>query len=522
MFLTNLVRPMTTKTHLYAATPNWASYTVLAAIISAPVALWLLHDGTGNVPDLDEETSSTERGDKLITGPTPKEVTEILDEDAYTVLIGHFAKGATRYDGAQLSAESPCEDRYTHGSIEVLPGEKWLAWVIFDGYNGPQMAELLSRELVPAVRDSLKDYLPTLQLNPHGETRDKSIGLSEPVHSDLVREAMTKAFQELDGNFMASTAFLADAYGRAENGDSEHLGYVFSESPYADQVRYLLNTLSGSCALVCMYDPKRETLQVANTGSSRAVLGYLAIDNNRREPVWRTHPMSTDQTSYDPQEARQILDNHPGEEETVFWNGRLFGRLASRAFGDYRLKLPQALQWVLYRNFAGEPHLIEPIKEVKTPPYMNVNPSTSVIKIGKTPCFLIIASDGFWARMKSEDAVELVSYWLLAGNIALNNGHPGTLKDIDMGRFIRHELRNPNELPRSFVPYLQAPYSNDLMTIQDGNVAVHLLRNALGGSDEKVLTTQLALQPPFALASRGDMTVQVVFFNMDGEQLLKP
>jgi pyruvate dehydrogenase phosphatase len=50
-------------------------------------------------------------------------------------------------------------------------------------------------------------------------------------------------------------------------------------------------------------------------------------------------------------------------------------------------------------------------------------------------------------------------------------------------------------------------------TVQDDNVAVHLIRNALGGAHHDLISGLLAFKPPFAREVRDDMTVQVAFFD---------
>ncbi|CAK7215010.1 hypothetical protein SCUCBS95973_002330 [Sporothrix curviconia] len=521
-------RFVATKARLSAETPSWASFSILAAIISSPFALWLMHDGTGIVPELGNLTTSSECITKNIHGPTPEEVAKMLSEGAYSVSVGHVVPNVTRYDGAQLAANSPCEDRYTHGSIMMPPGDRWMAWGIFDGYCGPQMAEVLSYLAVTTIRERYKDSLPVqFPPNPHGEVVNRSKGPASATHDSIVADAMQKAFVDLDAHFVRNAAALATAYRLAEDGNFEQVDKICAGAPYAQQIKSVMNAWSGSCALVSMYDPTRNTIHTVSTGNSRAVLAELVPNEARTASVWQPSPLSYDYCCRDPQEASAIQDIHPGEEETVVQNGRMFGRTASRAFGDLRLKLPQAMQWTLYRCFGGEPQFVQPIEEAKTPPYLDAQPGCVSVNLTKNgPCFMIIASDGFWERMSNEEAVDLVSCWMLAGNIAAQQNHPGELKNIDMSRFIHKYESNADKMtaavPEDPIIDMRTPYSAELMTVRDSNAAVHLIRNALGGSDEKLLAARLAYQPPYARAWRDDITVQVVFFNLDGGAFLKP
>lgn len=50
--------------------------------------------------------------------------------------------------------------------------------------------------------------------------------------------------------------------------------------------------------------------------------------------------------------------------------------------------------------------------------------------------------------------------------------------------------------------------------MQDENVAVHLVRNSLGGNHHELLAGRLAFSSPFSRNLRDDITVQVIFFNV--------
>ncbi|CAK7239613.1 MAG: hypothetical protein STHCBS139747_001044 [Sporothrix thermara] len=521
-------RFVATKARLLAATHNWLSFTVLTAVVSAPLALWFLHDGTGIVPDLDKYTAMSECVAKNFKGPSPEKVTKMLNEDAYTVLVGNVANGVTRYDGAQLAAQYPCEDRYTHGSMTMPPHERWMVWGIFDGYFGPQMAETLSYVAATSVRDALKEHFDSmLQEDRQGKTENTPKDLSRSAHARIVQKILRKTMPDLDFELMNSTAILAEAILRADDdGSMKEMTAVFANSSFADQVTRALNAWSGAGSLLTMYDPTRDIVHVATTGKSRAVLGVYETDKNLRRRIWRARPMSAEQARLTPKEEDAFRRKHPGEEEVVLLNGRPFGRPTSHAFGDLRTKLPVSLQQALCQVFGLDVSLTWPIKESKTPPYMNAKPSTSFVEIRNRPCFLIMASDGFWQYMTDQNAVDLVTFWLAAGSMALDKGHPGKLNTIDISRYIsrdssRADVRSLEATPIQGPLDLTTPYRHDTMAVKDGNATVHLIRNALGGSNAGLLATRLAFQPPYARMWRDDMTVQVIFFHMDALALLK-
>jgi len=52
--------------------------------------------------------------------------------------------------------------------------------------------------------------------------------------------------------------------------------------------------------------------------------------------------------------------------------------------------------------------------------------------------------------------------------------------------------------------------------VEDKNAATHLVRNALGGKDNEMLSALLTLPAPYARRFRDDLTVQVIFFGDGG------
>lgn len=73
-------------------------------------------------------------------------------------------------------------------------------------------------------------------------------------------------------------------------------------------------------------------MYVACTGDSRALLLKRRTPNN--PPEFDPIPLSVDQTVRNAHEYERMLDEHPGEIETLFVKGRVLGGLMpTRAFG---------------------------------------------------------------------------------------------------------------------------------------------------------------------------------------------
>lgn len=247
---------------------------------------------------------------------------------------------------------------------------------------------------------------------------------------------------------------------------------------------------AGSCALLSMFDPTTKLLRVACTGDSRAVLG-------RRDPLTGSYiatALSTDQTGFNEAELARVQAAHPGEPDVIDRRtGRTLGLAITRAFGDGMWKWPQEVVQECHDRFAYRP----PRPGYKTPPYVIVEPVVTTTEIRGEGEFVIMASDGLWEHMSSEQAVKLVEMWIAArknGTIGKGPRKPQPPPSVAKG--IRDEQKVTEE---NFL-------------VEDENVATHLVRNAFGGADLETLCGTTGIQPPVSRYGRDDITVQVIFF----------
>lgn len=396
-------------------------------------------------------------------GLSEEEVTRIISREAFSIAVKSIP-GIERYDGAQLAANSPCQDRYFHGQFECpdKTSDRWMSWAVLDGHSGPQTAELLRAWLLPMVHHSLQKLMPSAS--------------GSSVSEQAIQCAIVKAFLDLD------RAIINIAEDTMKN-----------EMPLAEKVTRLASAYAGSCALLTLWDPTTHMLRVACTGDSRAVLGRQNAEDN-----WEAHPLSVDQNGSNKDEIARIQHDHPGEEKLFLRDGRVLGLGVSRAFGDCRWKWSRSLQQEMKHHFSGPDSLV-PKFDVKTPPYITAGPVVTSTKIDAIqPAFLIIATDGLWDFLSSQQAVTLVGKWLKL-----------------QGANLADDQTKPIYPPCSY-SRTRKKFDERQTTTQDTNAAVHLLRNSLGGNHHELIAGQLALGAPFARSVRDDITVQVVFFNMPG------
>ncbi|RAK74341.1 PP2C family serine/threonine-protein phosphatase [Aspergillus fijiensis CBS 313.89] len=461
-------RQQTKKFHYAKRSPATQLRYLTATGLAATSGLywWWSSANRDGVPLPDEAPAQN----LVVQPPFPhEEVTRTLSKDSYSFSV-RDVPGIDRHDGAQLASNSPCEDRLTYAKFSSpwhSDKEPWMAWAVFDGHAGWQTAELLKNQLVPSVRHSLS------QVTPIPDEIQSVAGV------DTVPCAISNAFVNLD-DAIFKTAMEASQ----------------SNEPLHQRVRDLLPAFAGSCALLSIFDPDTSALHVACTGDSRAVLGRQQPDGR-----WETIPLSIDQTGSNEEEIARIYSEHPGEEDIV-QGGRVLGLMASRAFGDCRWKWPVEFQQEIRQRFYG-PAPLTPRYDIRTPPYVTAQPVVTTVNIDPAqPSFLIMATDGLWDMLSSQQAVELVGKWLSGGaetGKGSSTSPAASDKPFDFGHFWES---------------VNWKFVEGRTTVQDDNVAVHLVRNCLGGSDLELLKGRLAFDPPFSRTLRDDITVQVVFFGV--------
>ncbi|ETS76306.1 hypothetical protein PFICI_11693 [Pestalotiopsis fici W106-1] len=397
---------------------------------------------------------------------TAEDVKAKLNESAYSCLDGNV-QGVARYDGAQLGSNQVCEDAYIHGKLPdpLTRGETendWMAWGVFDGHNGWQTSQVLTRQLLPYVRRALREAEP-----------ENGVFTDAAVH-----RAIESAFVRLDDELVKSAMEVTE-----------------SNLSYPEKVKRLEPAYSGACALLTLYDPSSRKLHVASTGDCRAVLGYKTADGN-----WVARPLTKDQTGSNADEIARLRAQFPDEPNIFRSRGRIYGMQPSRSFGDGVYKWNRELRERLrteYNAYREPGDALYP--GFNDGPYLTALPVVTTIELptGNAPSFVIQATDGLWDTMGNQNAVDLVSRW---SELTINGTKPAmSLPQVDAGpvRFGR----------------FRCWYSEARATYQDSNAAVHLIRNGLGGAHEEMVCSALSFEPPLSRWIRDDITVQVMFFS---------
>jgi pyruvate dehydrogenase phosphatase len=446
-----------------------------------------LRQGTivGDAP-ISKQTSDD--GRRIVEMLTPDQATRKLRklEQSFSVNRG---QGVTRYDLVQLPSNDPIEDDHAEKIVEVPSrsvgpdGGKsdWMFWGVFDGHSGWTTSATL--------RESLISYVAT-ELNDTYKAASDNIPAPEAIE-----RAIKTGFTRLDNDIVHKS-----------------VEKVFKASSKTVAAELLQPALSGSCALLSFYDSKSKLLRVACTGDSRAILGRRSGSGK-----WTATALSEDQTGSNPNEADRMRKEHPGEEHVVR-NGRVLGGLEpTRAFGDAVYKWSRDVAYKLRENFFGR----SPSPLLKSPPYVTAEPVVTTTKIEpENGDFLVLATDGLWEMLTNEEVVGLVGQWIesqAAGSsssqfeAAWSKIFGSANKPLPVEQ-AKSDGPGGQKTPIRVQQWGINPDAKDRFVVKDKNVATHLVRNALGGSNNEQVCGLLTLPAPFARRYRDDLTVQVIFF----------
>lgn len=265
----------------------------------------------------------------------------------------------------------------------------------------------------------------------------------------------------------------------------------------------LAPAISGSCALLSFYETRSQTLRVACTGDSRAVLGRQSESGK-----WTATRLSNDQTGSNPDEAARLRKQHPGEEYVVR-NGRVLGGLEpTRAFGDATYKWSRDVSNQLRAKFWGRSQSAL----VKTPPYVTAEPVITTTKIEPDKGdFVVMATDGLWEMLTDEEVVGLVGKWIETQKGVSSNSQfdaawakvfgskKGSsalpVESAKGGSGSGSQGQDGGKTPIR-VEQWGSGKDEDRFVVEDKNAATHLIRNALGGKNQEQVQALLTLPAP--------------------------
>ncbi|KJA29827.1 hypothetical protein HYPSUDRAFT_196159 [Hypholoma sublateritium FD-334 SS-4] len=437
-----------------------------------------------------------------------------------------------KYTTANLASNNPIEDAHSNHIIgrdesdPSAPGD-YLFFAVMDGHGGFETSRLLSRILIQAVVLELSTLIADPKSSPQSGLLGRVKSLLWLAPSNAVRAsldadptrvsiAIENAFTKLDDELLRAPLRIL-ANNMAPEDHKNKVIPDLSQHPLA--LTTMLPAVSGSCALMAIFDTAHRDLYVACVGDSRAVAGVWEPSSDGKGQ-WRIEVLSEDQTGRNPSELARIRSEHPKDEEDfVIREGRVLGGLEpSRAFGDARYKWPRAVQEVLNEAFmvGNQKPLRQPPTAFKTPPYVVARPAVTHRKMSlsavsgpesseKTKRFLVLATDGLWDELSNEEVVSLV-----AGHLS---GLKGTIPKSELPNLVPTVSGSQGVSGKN----KRGGKKDGLWAFTDDNLSAHLIRNAFGGGDEQTLRRWLSIPTPHSRRYRDDVTVTVVCWE-DGNE----
>lgn len=498
-------------------------------------------------------------GKKTLTMLSNEETDSLLKKYEATFKVDRTGNPVYRYDTNHVASNSPIEDDsictiMTRDQFSTQEGDM-LFFGVFDGHSGWQTSKLLVNRLVQSVKHEISlifksdpeyvaHYLakeisqqasqyPKLQKVEINDTLIQKVWSILTLNSmkskimiqdldqddQIVKKAIENAFIKLDEEIVNRPIKMLKEFedrNRKNGSNSNNLIGFQNQELTPEQtasLQALLPALSGSCALLAYIDTARSKVHVACTGDSRAVMGVWNPSANGGKGQWHGELLSDDQEGLNPKEVERIRSEHPpAERENVIRRGRILGGLQpTRAFGDARYKWPVGMQEKLYATFHPSARARRDPPDYLTPPYVTAKPevtSTSIpteIDTNK-PAFIVLATDGLWDRLETSEVVGLVGSWIDLGaspstkSIVMKKDEVARVKVIETSKSVHDPSSGSNDQDKKFI-------------FEDGNVATHLIRNALGGPSREKVSALLSIPAPHSRRYRDDITVTVIFLD---------
>ncbi|TFY56597.1 hypothetical protein EVG20_g8865 [Dentipellis fragilis] len=352
------------------------------------------------------------------------------------------------------------QDRYVVQQLDVH-GRKWTFTGVFDGHLGDATVEHTAYHLPIIVKQFLQKALT---------------GPSSPIPGpEVIRDILSQAIISFDDAIAGDVLELfPGGIASLAQRSNEDIRRVINDYD-GSGVNYKKAKLCmyGTTALVALVDPDYQNLWVANLGDCEAVL-VSPTPNGRFKCEVLTDLHNGDNES----EVQRVRGEHPGEQECVL-NGRVLGAIAPfRCIGDAPFKQPaEFTRRILYNLYPGIPDSSpwdEFLRRNRTPPYISSHPDVlhrhlpsplnSASANGQPapptqPHFLILATDGLTEQYEDFDREEMAEDWARC-----------------VGSAYYGQAKGPGR-----------------PTHDPDNLALHLLRHALGGDDAVKVSQLLTL-----------------------------
>ncbi|KAG6856737.1 hypothetical protein H0H87_001337 [Tephrocybe sp. NHM501043] len=408
----------------------------------------------------------------------------VLAKPQTTVFDSHNGWGADSIN-FQPSPTTKTQDRYIVTQLDIL-GRMWTLTGVFDGTSRTRSAGFIL-----IVDQYMAGHL--------GDVTVEHVAYHLPI---IIRDFLRKALAN-DPSAFSSPELVADLFSRSilafddaiANDVLELFGGIQGLNSFSDaEIRNIINDqhagganwkkarlcMYGTTALVALVDPEHENLWIANLGDCQATMVSL----NEAGDDWSVECLTTEHNGDNDAEVERVQRAHPDEPECVI-DRRVLGALAPfRCLGDIPFKQPPVFtRRILYNLFPGF-HNTSPWEEFlvrnHTPPYITAQPEVTHRRLdgpAQGPRFLILSSDGFADLCSGEGQQRIVASWaqgMLDQPFQIHERGGGVSKE------------------------------------RPDNMALRLLRRALGGDDRYSVSRVLTLDMEVAWIDDTAIVVQTL------------
>ncbi|KAJ3836276.1 phosphatase 2C-like domain-containing protein [Lentinula raphanica] len=459
----------------------------------------------------------------------------VLEEDEIWRELRFLAKPqSTQFDASrgwrvdsvnfQPSPTTKTQDRYVVKQLEIN-GRQWLLSGVFDGHLGDVTVDHVSKHLPIIVGEFLQ----------HAFDNDRS-RLNDPA---FISDCFSRSIMAFDE---AIAGDVLDLFGGIEG-----------LSNYTDrQIRDIINhpknylkarlNMYGSTALVALVDDTHENLWIANLGDCQATSTTsfvpdvsLVLVSPKGTDDWDIQVLTNAHNGDNESEVERVRREHANEPECVI-DKRVLGALHPfRSLGDTPFKQPpEFTRRILYNLLPGF-HDTSPWEEFlvrnRTPPYISAQPdithvslneigSRSTVSNGEStsssssspslPRFLILSSDGFTDLCSTEGQQRIIADWARSV-VTMQSATDDSESHIDRSNINNILPMSPITSSFSHPSMSTSPTSlPSTPGYESRNMALRLLRRALGGDDRPSVSRVLTLDMDVAWIDDTSIVVQTL------------
>ncbi|KAJ6475222.1 phosphatase 2C-like domain-containing protein [Mycena vitilis] len=257
----------------------------------------------------------------------------------------------------------------------------WQFNSIFDGHVNHDTVDYVAETLPRKLKQNLSAALR--------ELGNRQIS---PDHvSQILRDSIVQLDDFITSKFL--DVFPRDLRRLGRMSDEE-VQNIFRHDSTGRSRREAARCIGGTTLILSLTDPHEKNVWVANLGGNCSF--FLGLRHH--SGAWTGTLVNQLHAGHVNREAQRIKAEHPQERDSIK-NGRVLGFLEpTRAIGDIWLKIPSLYTSRIFSNFDQEwisqTTLRQCAARISTPPYVSNIPDIYHRDLPSRPWFLILCSDG--------------------------------------------------------------------------------------------------------------------------------